>query len=210
MSRFSEICQADINWRIDQIAMIKKSTALLSITNDMREVLRKYSVPAIYAIWEGFITSIFAEYVKIINREEIPIANIDKRIMTYYSFVTLNLASPPTKQEKKERFTAKMLEHFSDSVKLSSDIQTNANVDYESLSAIMYRYGLEPLPEKKYKSKMCKFLRFRNQIAHGDKAIAVDNDTVLEFSILVNDLMADVFISLETAISTRSYINKTL
>lgn len=208
MNRFGEICQADIEWRTGQIAMIKKSTVLSSTTDDMREILRKYSVPALYAIWEGFVTFIFSEYVKVINDENIPVADIDQRIMTYHSFSVLNLSSPPTHTQQKEGFVLKMLKHFSDKVNLSTDISTDANVNYKSLSSIMHRYGLDPLPSEKYQDAMNKFLMFRNKIAHGDRAIAVDNDIISEFSELINDLMSDLFLTLENAIIERKYVNE--
>ena len=78
MSRFAEQCQADIEWRVSEISLLKKSTVMQSISPEMRKILLKYSVPALYAIWEGFITSIFSEYVKIINNENISIKKIDR------------------------------------------------------------------------------------------------------------------------------------
>ena len=206
MSRFAEQCQADIDWRTSEIALLKKSTAMPSISEEMRGMLLKYSVPALYALWEGFVTYIFSEYVKVINAENVSIKEIDIRIKTYHSFCELNLASPPQNTEKKEVLVDRMQRHFDDIVKLSTDIATDSNVDYASLSAIMHRYGIAPLSEDKYKSRLSRFLNFRCKIAHGNKSISVDDARLNEFSTLVSELMDDVLITLEDHVVNKRYI----
>lgn len=206
MSRFAELCQADISWRTSEIALLKKSTAMPSISEEMRGVLLKYSVPALYALWEGFVTYIFSEYVKVINAENISAKELDIRIKTYHSFCELNLASPPRDSAKKEILVDRMQQHFDNIVKLSTDIATDSNVDYASLSAIMHRYGIAPLPEDKYKNRLSKFLNFRNKIAHGNNSISVDDTRLNEFSTLVSELMDDVLITLDDNVVNKKYI----
>ena len=206
MSRFAEQCQGDIAWRISEIALLKKSTAMPSVSEEMRKILLKYSVPALYAIWEGFVTSIFSEYVKVINTENVSMQAIDPKIKTYHSFCELNLASPPSDFSRKEALVKKMQEHFASNVKLSTDIATNSNVDYASLSAIMQRYGVAPLPEDQYKGRLSKFLNFRNKIAHGNNSIIMDDSKLNEFSVLISELMDEVFITLNDCVENKRYI----
>ena len=206
MSRFAELCQADIDWRTAEIALLKKSTAMPSISEEMRGILLKYSVPALYALWEGFVTYIFSEYVKVINAENIPIQTIDPKIKTYHSFCELNLASPPSDFSKKEALVKKMQEHFASNVRLSTDIATKSNVDYASLSAIMQRYGVSPLSEDKFKGRLSKFLNFRNKIAHGNNSIIMDDSKLNEFSVLVSELMDEIFITLNDCVENKRYI----
>ena len=206
MNRFEEQCQADIEWRIAEIALLKKSTAMPSISDEMRKILLKYSIPALYALWEGFVTYIFSEYVKVINAENISMQTIDIRIKTYHSFCELNLASPPHDVAKKESLIERMQRHFDNNVKLSVDIATGSNVDYASLSAIMHRYGVTPLQENKYKGRLSKFLNFRNKIAHGNNSICVSSENLNEFSLLISELMDDILITLNDHIKNRRYI----
>lgn len=206
MNRFIEQCQADIEWRTFEIALLKKSTAMQSISKEIREVLLKYSIPALYAIWEGYVVTTFSQYVRIINEEKIPVRRIDTRIKAYHSFRELNLASPPSNAAKKESLVERMQLHFDGFVHLSANVTTNSNVDYDSLSSIMHRYGVTPVSEEKYKDRLSKFLNIRNKIAHGNNSVCVTGDHLTEFSSLINELMGDILDILSDHIENKKYM----
>ncbi len=74
----------DISWRIGELSQIKTIPFRYKMTKENKSMLIKYSVPSIYALWEGFVVSSFQSYRREINALNIPIekVNIKLRVKT--------------------------------------------------------------------------------------------------------------------------------
>jgi hypothetical protein len=59
MPTFIDEIVADIDWRISELATIKSIPIKYSFRLDHKDIHIKYSIPAIYAIWEGFVKNCF-------------------------------------------------------------------------------------------------------------------------------------------------------
>jgi hypothetical protein len=67
MKLFIQEILADINWRVSELATIKSLPIKYSFRPDHKELQIKYSIPAIYAIWEGFVKNTFTIYSTHLN-----------------------------------------------------------------------------------------------------------------------------------------------
>lgn len=57
MNDFEEAINSDLNWRLGEIAILKSLTVQSHLSERKKAIARKYSIPALYAVWEGYIVS---------------------------------------------------------------------------------------------------------------------------------------------------------
>jgi len=76
-------------------------------------------------------------------------------------------------------------------------VPTESNVNLKVLNRILERFCI-PEIDSKYSSGLNKLLLFRNKIAHGENSIIVNMTHVTEFVSLVENLMLDVVIGVES------------
>ncbi|MBK6345590.1 MAG: hypothetical protein IPF68_06575 [Bacteroidales bacterium] len=62
MATFIDEILADIDWRVSELATLKSIPIRYSFRPEHKELQIKYTIPAIYAIWEGFVKSCFVIY----------------------------------------------------------------------------------------------------------------------------------------------------
>jgi len=192
VNNFSYIINADLNWRFGEIAILKSLTVQTHMTENKRTVSRKYTVPAFYAVWEGFVVNAFTEYIRAINEKNLLCNNLHKDIVTHYLFSTLNLHQPPHEYSRRTSFIKKIQNSISEVVKIPLNVDTASNVDYKELSNIFFRYGVSSSKLEKYTAPLNKFVNYRNRIAHGDSSVTVDASHIVEFSETIISLMTDI------------------
>ena len=207
MSVFEESISSDLNWRLGEIAILKSLTVQSHLSERKRSIARKYSIPALYAIWEGYIVNSFKEYVKIINGEHLNFSDLHDSITTKHLFSSLSLHQPPQKFEKRKRLVRRIQEMMSEPIQLPLEIDTSSNVDYAELQNICKRYAVNGEQLEKYKASLNKFLNYRNRIAHGDNSITVDAAHIAEFSQTVVSLMSDITEILTVHITEKKYLS---
>ncbi len=200
----------DIKWRIGEIAMIKAIISTLSFSDEKKKISMKYSIPSLYAVWEGFVINTFSEYIKYINQLEIKYLDLNTNIVIYDSFTTLNLTEPPkTTFDAKKRFIKKIHHYFNHQIKLSLNIKTNSNVNYATLTSLCHCYGLQTI-NNDYEAPLNKFVGIRNKVAHGDNSIVVNIEMIEEFANLINDLMEELRDYIQDAIENKRYLENPL
>lgn len=207
MSDFEETINSDLNWRLGEIAILKSLTVQSHLSQKKKSITRKYSIPALYAVWEGYIANSFKEYVKIINSEHLNFSDLHDGITTKHLFSSLSLHQPPQTFEKRKRLVRKIQEMMSEPVQLPLEIDTGSNVDYAELQNIFKRYAVNGEQLEKYKASLNKFLNYRNRIAHGDNSIAVDTEHIAEFSQTIVSLMVDIAEILIVHVTEKKYLS---
>lgn len=190
--KFDEAVEADLNWRLGEIALLKSLTVQSHLTENKKVITRKYFVPALYAIWEGFVVNVFQEYVKMINNEKAAFSSLHVDITTKHLFSSLNLHQPSKNFEKRKKLIRDLQNIMFEPVELPLEINTGSNVNYTELKNICERYAVDSEPLKQYKAPLDKFLNYRNRIAHGDNSIPVGKEHVVEFSQTIISLMYDI------------------
>lgn len=207
MSDFEETINSDLNWRLGEIAILKSLTVQSHLSEKKKSIARKYSIPALYAVWEGYVVNSFKEYVKIINSECLNFSDLHDSIATKHLFSLLNLHQPPKSFEKRKQFVRRIQAVLSEPIQLPLEIDTGSNIDYAELQNICNRYAVNADPLEQYKASLNKFLNYRNRIAHGDNSIAVAPEHITEFSQTVVSLMSDITEILTVHVTEKKYLS---
>lgn len=210
MERFKTACRRDVEWRIAEIALIKKSAVALGQTSEMVKSVRRYAVPALYAVWEGFVTTVFSEYAKRINRKKLLFDKVNINIARHVCFDELKLLSISTSAEKRKELVVNMRKLMRGRLVIPEDVRTNSNVDYAEIVKIMSRYGVDPVEEAKYKNRLQEFLGYRNCIAHGNHGVIIEMENLDNFASLIEDLMEDISDRLNNSLRERSYLKESI
>lgn len=197
----------DLNWRYGELAFLKTIPFRYHMLENHIAQLKKYMIPAIYSIWEGFLCNTIMTYIKEINRACIMPEDMKTNVLTYVMDVDdrFRLTSARTQKEKREKFVQDFRLFLSHPVVINTKVITESNVNLKVTNNLLNSFGLEPLPNEEYNDRLNKFLKFRNAIAHGDNAIRVTDKNITDFTQLINDLMADIVIRVEDGIRKQSY-----
>ena len=199
-----------MDWRIAEIALIKKATVALGLTPEMRKAMRRYAVPALYAVWEGFVTTIFSEYARRINHKRIPFEKANINIAQHDCFDKVHMLTPPTCLEQRNNAVGKLRKLLKGKLVLSETVRTNSNVDYAELTKILARYGVEPLDKVQYEDELRDLLAKRNCIAHGNHGIEIEAAQLEQYASLVDRLMNDICEKLSDGLKQKVYLKNAL
>lgn len=193
MSYIDEI-DSDIRWRMSELASLKTIPLRYNLLQHHKDILIKYTIPSIYALWEGFVKNSFELYVRNINSLGISINDLHINVLTHTlsSCEKLYLENPRVSFVKKREFIDFYQRTLEEPLSIPSKIPTRSNIDFVVINEILERFNLELLP-KAFEQGLKKLLKFRNSIAHGETSIPVSLDDVVFFSKLISDLMVEVF-----------------
>ena len=197
---------ADIDWRNAELAELKVILHKAHLTQVQQETFIRYIVPAVYAIWEGFVKKSISLYSKEINNSNIPLVSLHENLLTHA--ITMNdklaLDRARTIFKTQKEFSLYISEFLNREFPLDGKIPTKSNINSEVLTAILERFNLGAI-EKKQKGKLDKLLKYRNTIAHGDNSIPVKEKDIDEFVTLVQELMVILFDKIDYAITNQTY-----
>lgn len=67
MTDFEETINSDISWRQSELASIRTMPFRYKLSDFDQQILIKYLVTAIYALWEGYVKKLFQEFINDIS-----------------------------------------------------------------------------------------------------------------------------------------------
>lgn len=197
----------DIDWRTAELAELRVILHKAQLTPTQRDTYMRFIIPAIYAIWEGFVKNCIRLYSKEINNTNLPIFSLHENLLTYAITANDKLALDRSRTNFKtqKEFSLFITEFLNNSFPIDGKIPTKSNINSEVLSDILQRFNLGVVDAKQNR-KLDKLLWFRNTIAHGDNSIPVKEEHINEFIAVVQDLMVLIFNKIDEAITKRSYL----
>ncbi|MFI0431297.1 MAE_28990/MAE_18760 family HEPN-like nuclease [Mariniflexile sp. HMF6888] len=196
MKTFVQEILADIEWRTSELATLKSIPIRYSFSPDHKDLHIKYSIPAIYSIWEGFVKNCFAIYSNHLNTLSLNRSEISYALLTHQLDSECDFNNPRVHFDKKMKLVQSLDELFQDIINIKPAVPTESNVNLKVLNRILERYCITEV-DGKYNSGLNKLLLFRNKIAHGENSIIVNMTHVTEFISLVENMMLDVVIGVE-------------
>ena len=205
MAVFIDEILDDIDWRVAELATIKTIPIKYNLNQNHKEVHIKYSIPAIYALWEGFVKAAFTVYSNHLSRLNLKRTDIALNLLTHHIDTFCQLQNPRNNFDSKRKVVSDLDFLFADIINIVPDVPTESNVNYKVLTGIMTRFCIDPIDDK-YKKNLDKLLLFRNKIAHGENALRVDSTHVSDFIKLVEDLMIEIVINIEKCEKSKTYI----
>lgn len=200
--------QADIDWRISQLSTIKTLPTKYGMREKHINSLIWYSVPSIYALWEGFIKNTFKSYGSFISKKNLAVYDIDVNILTYAIDNECQLRNERINVTKQKEFVKKIFKIFTSPLNINIQELTGSNLKYKETNLILERFNLEKL-DYKYKIPLNRLIHFRNHIAHGDNSIIVKKSDVEQFSLLVVDIMYEILLKIEYSCNEEKYLFST-
>lgn len=203
---FVDEINSDIQWRMSELASLKTIPLRYNLLSHHKEMLIKYTIPSIYALWEGFVKNSFELYVREINKLNIPIEEVHINVITHTlsSCEKLYLENPRMNFISKKEFVEFYQSKISKPLNITTKIPTKSNVDFIVINDILTRFNLTLLP-KVFERKLNKLLKFRNSIAHGETSLPVKIEDVTFFSQLVNDLMVEIITRLDEGYKKQTF-----
>ena len=212
MNLLEERISEEIKQREEEIAVIKR---MLSHTPaPQRDILRKYTIPAFYSLWEGYVKSSFKIYIEEINSLKLRAHELELQLFAYaidkkYLKNLNNLEDFQQRQECIERVYDEVLQNSR--INLPTDeVSTKSNANLKIVNKILLRLNLEKLPEEKFEKRLDEFLKFRNRISHGDMSISITQDHIEKFSLLVIELMGEVLIQISEGYNKETFRRSTV
>lgn len=196
MKTFVDEILADIEWRTAELATLKSIPIRYSFSPDHKDLHIKYSVPAIYSIWEGFVKSCFTIYSNHLNTLSLSRSEISYALLTHQIDSVCDFKNPRVYFDRKKKLVQSLDELFKDIIVIKPTVPTESNVNLKVLNRILERFCISEIDDK-YNSGLNKLLLFRNKIAHGENSIVVNMTHVTEFISLIENLMLDVVIGVE-------------
>jgi hypothetical protein len=198
----------DISWRISELSQIKTIPFRYKMTEANKNMLIKYSVPSIYALWEGFVVSSFHYYRREINALNIPIEKVNIKLLTHAINCQdiLNLGNARKDFNVQVKFVEEIMPFISGNFEIVGSIPTESNVNFKVMNKLLILHNLKEL-DKKHEGNLNKLLKFRNCVAHGDNSIPVEIKDINFFTQLITDLMYEVFETITYGLKEKSYLN---
>jgi predicted transcriptional regulator len=175
----------EVDWRTNELSTLRTIPLLCNCTDKQIEIIEKYSVVAIYSLWEGFVVESFTTYIRELNNLKLTGDKLNLNIITHDIDIKYDLTSERKHFEKKRKFVSEVHKYVKSSVIITTKIPTESNVNYKVICKILDHFYLEKLPEKEFKKKLDKLLFVRNKVAHGEHSIPVNRDMIQEFTYTV-------------------------
>lgn len=197
----------DIDWRNAELAELRVILHKVQLTPIQKNTYVRYIVPAIYALWEGFIKNCLELYAKEINLSNTAIIDLHENLLTHAIVGNdkLSLDRARTNFKTQKEFSLFISSYLNQKFPLQSKLPTKSNVNSEVLADLYEKFNLGTLDNKLGK-RLDKLLRFRNTIAHGDNSIPVREDNIDDFTQLLQELMIEVFDKIDYAVRNRTYL----
>lgn len=206
MATLEEQLIYEITWRTDEIAILKTTPFLYKFSKKQFDVLQRYSIPAIYSLWEGFVVQSFILYIREINSHQLTLDQLNLNLLTHTIDMEHNLRDGRTLFDKKVKLVKNIYNYVNSKITISKKIPTNSNVNYETINKLLQIFNLNLLPQEKYKKLMDRMLLFRNSIAHGEFGIPINQKEIDEVSLTVINLIHEVYESIMTGYNNKAYL----
>jgi hypothetical protein len=208
--------KSDIEERQKLLLQIKTLHFRYGFNEKDEQVFLNYSIPIIYAIWEGFVQSVFRIYIEKINNLNLTVDTICKPILTHHLENKFKQFREYPKDTNKKVLFFDGLDQFYTNriIDINAVVNTESNVGFNVINRLLKTFNLTELPEypePKYSlsQELKKLLKIRNSVAHGQDSIIVNREDLENSIKLVEILMDLVFESIVNGFESKSYLHTT-
>jgi hypothetical protein len=205
MTNLESLLLAEIDTLQSKMYKCKTIHLRYSMTSDHRDFLRRYSILGIYAEWEGFLKKSIALYLQEINRENLSFSALHENYISYQTDNFIKFKQAKTDFKRITKLSNDLYRMYQEPVIFDTSVNTESNANLSIANSILEKLCLEPLDES-YQTPLNKLLRFRNAIAHGEEGIPVTQKDVDSFTLLVQNLAADIFLAISKGYQDKVYL----
>jgi hypothetical protein len=133
-----------------------------------------YSIPTIYAIWEGFVDMAFRTYIQELNKLRLTVDTVCKPILIHHLESKFKQLKEYPKNSDRKLILFNSLNKFYTErlIEINTIVNTKSNVKFDVLNEILETFNLEKIPEyleprNSLKQKLDNMVIARNAVAHG-------------------------------------------
>lgn len=207
MPSFEKELLHEVQWRIDEISLLKTIPHLYKFSDIQKKVLQKYSIPSIYSLWEGFVSDSFSLYIRKLNELKLLMNQLSQNIIVHDLDVKYHLSDGRKNFDKKVSLVKNVYNYIKSPINLSSNIPTKSNINFNVINDVLKRFKLQPLPEKPYGKELDKLVLIRNNISHGQVIASIDQGLIDELSINTMNIIYEVFNRIVEGYRNKTYLN---
>jgi uncharacterized protein YutE (UPF0331/DUF86 family) len=215
--------RSDIEERQRLMLKIKTLHLRYGFNDDDEQLFLNYSIPAVYAIWEGFVTTTFYAYIMELNKLNLTFNSVCDPILIYHFEKSFSqLKEYPKDKVKKIKFFKSLATFYNNSnptIILKSVINTESNVTFDVINRILSEFNLSKMqdqaieyPELEIKTSLSKELERlrdnRNKLAHGQNSVVINRDDLTRAIRLVETLMELVLEKIKNGFESGCYLNQ--
>ncbi len=194
-----------VEWRISEITSLKTIPYMNNISDYNREILMRYSVPAFYALWEGYVVVSIQEYLNMINSLDLSYDEIHPKLIAHDIDMKHDLKNGRVNLKPRVDFCLEMRLYFSKNVNISTKVPTKSNVSFKTVNHILDSLNLEILSKQKYEYPLKQLIKYRNDIAHGENSLKVDDEIIFRLSSTIISCMDAFTDSIMDGVLKESY-----
>lgn len=210
IDRLLEELQDEKSWRIEELAKIKKLNAELHLGDSTAsDILKKMTVPYLYAHWEGFCVSAFKMLFSYLNKPEFKYEDLNYYLITYANSQSYDYLKGKHSFDQKVKFTNSFMNKINHNIfRIEGKVETKSNVNYEVIEDLFLTIGVQPeaISElKALKADLNSFVNIRNSIAHGETSIGIDLQKIENFYQLVSKLMDYIILEFQDYLQNENY-----
>lgn len=193
----------DYAWRRKELKII--SEQIPNIPGPKQSAALRFSVPILYAHWEGFVKTATEIYLQFVSKKFLKHNELKPQ------FIALSLSKKFARLEIKNlEEKARTVEFLIKEFKNKSDIlttnviQTKSNLKYSIFQEILFITGIDESKFLQYKSLINDLVDTRNNIAHGEY-LKVNFDTFKLLYEQVQEVMEALKTEIENAALSEDY-----
>lgn len=206
---------SDVEERKRLMLQIKTLSLRYGFNEKDEQLFLSYSIPIIYSLWEGFIQNSFRTYIQELNKLDLKVDDIYKKLLIYHMESNFKQFReyPKNDQRKLSFFDNLHIFYKSESIQINPVVNTESNVGFDVLNRILRDFNLESIPEYpkprfSLKEELDKFfLKIRNTVAHGQDSIKISREDLVRAIELVELLMDMVLDRLTNGFQRKTYLN---
>ncbi|MDM8514876.1 MAE_28990/MAE_18760 family HEPN-like nuclease [Desulfobacterales bacterium HSG16] len=203
--------ESERDWRAKEFQIIKDM--YFSIREDKKE--RFYStysmmcIPMIYAHWEGFCATLFRHITNFLNGLNLKPDQVTIKLFTFAQSKTYDYLKGKHSFEQKCKFSTKFMDLQKKNVKLNKKFDTKSNLKFDPLSDMLDLFDIEHSSLQKYKAKLDRLVEIRNNIAHGENSIIVDDEMLYFYSGFIIELIDEIIVKFDLFLRNKQFLNST-
>ncbi|TAE68968.1 MAG: hypothetical protein EAZ85_13645 [Bacteroidetes bacterium] len=160
--------EEELSLRLEQLQKINPSEAesifiKYEFKKDELDFLFIHSIPAIYALWEGYVKKILGYYLEYLNKLKIPIQKVQQNILIFCAeYSSLKIQNYPKKNKDKLNYFEKFKIFVGNEiVNLPTIIDTKDNLGFSVINNLLSTFGLKEFEEYEIINEISEDIRER-------------------------------------------------
>ncbi len=131
--------RSDIDERQKLMLQLKTLSLRYGFNEKDEQMFLNYAIPAVYAIWEGFVQNVFRLYIQELNRLSLTIDTISKPILVYHLENKFKQFREYPKDTKKKTLFFDSLEQFYSErvIDIHPIVNTESNVGFDVINKLL-------------------------------------------------------------------------